>query len=349
MNNCSVENDMIKQSHVMFITVNCNDEVIYWYTDDTIRSVNAWWYSDDFDGPCNDDPLLALYIDGTKIFDYTDLYQTKPDSLRGFPGFSTLFDILKPMEDNDIEVFFDCNGEEYRFFDAANVIEEWKNGILSHSANIFNVKIGDVPVNVDTVSDLVWILDVKRHHCHDIVALDAQVECDEENASKAAVSFDFPYALDLIIANMPSDYLGFTKPEEPLPFDQPEHVIQLPNDRELRILLKTDNIYEWKVLGGAKESHREIWSDVAENYDKSTNREMLAKALHASIAEEVKIDFSIGDEVNVEGSNVLHYIVDVMPNGLRLYNTDSKETFIESNLDKVSRCGHDEMAEKVFS
>jgi hypothetical protein len=154
----TIENDMIKQSHVFFATPGYFDGTIQcWYTDDSIKSIIEWWHSDTFNGPSNDDYLLALYINGDKVFDYIELF--KGGISRCICNFEQLFTILKPMEDKDTEVSFRCAGKLYTFYDAQNVAEEWKNNLFPGNV-IEDTRIYDVPVNIRTLRDLVEFLDV---------------------------------------------------------------------------------------------------------------------------------------------------------------------------------------------
>lgn len=344
MNNCSVENDMIKQSHVMFIT-DYNDEICYWYTEDTIRSVRDWWFSDNFDGPCNDAPLLALFINGKKIFDYTELYQKKPDSLLGFPSFENLFDILEPMEDNDIEVYFEADGKEYRFFDASNVAEEWKErGILSGFNMISNVKIGDVPVKVNSLRDLVELLDVDDRSAKLLAEFDDQREIEEEkNAMHGFCEPDYKAALSA--ANNLIDALVLSLAENAKNTMVGDYSLVLPNGYWL----------DYKCPQTADEKHVWIlrntdggyagWMSSSAEYTTEINLAQIKTAVQLTRSTEEL--YKVGDEVR--WTSRFCYVAAVLQNGLKLYDTTTCEVRTITDLDTVEKIGHNEMAEKVFS
>lgn len=162
------ETENYKKAKNKFVTVNCDDTMLFWYTNENVSSLTNWYNSEDFDGPCNDDLVLYLEIEeGHKLFDYKDRYLK--DQLGCIPHFdnipaiwhicsimqavgynerineeeqaayeherNTRFDINEssqeelPDEEERWELIFtDTNGTERKYFDINNFLSDYAEG-----------------------------------------------------------------------------------------------------------------------------------------------------------------------------------------------------------------------------
>ena len=144
-----VNDDNFRNKKISFCSVNCEGETLYWAGNDSLKDILAWWNSEDFAGPANDDYVLQLIVKGHIIFDYCNEYAHGSISndipsfeqmLRMLEAFDTWFEDARNEDEEtnsdlmaDIYVAAMMNGkrEEWEYFCIENFFNDLNTDRLS--------------------------------------------------------------------------------------------------------------------------------------------------------------------------------------------------------------------------
>jgi len=92
-----VNDDNFRNKLISFCSVNCEGETLYWAGNDSLKDILAWWNSEDFAGPANDDYVLQLIVKGRIIFDYCNEYAHGSIS-NDIPSFEQMLHMLEAFD-----------------------------------------------------------------------------------------------------------------------------------------------------------------------------------------------------------------------------------------------------------
>lgn len=258
----------------------------------------------------------------------------------------------------DIYVAYYENGErkEFEYFDINNFFEDLNTDRLSFpkpSAELHEVKMNGKELYPADFAQLLLILGYEDNMKDDNSSI---------AITKEPYDISSQTALSVLAASMPKDFSMFNSETG---FGEPEHYMDLPNGRILKIVYQETGddkrYYSWQVLYSDDElteidyipDDLVIAEEDSDDFEFDTVYSELDWAIRiATETPKYKADkpkFSVGNEVRYKGDHC--YVIDVKENGLNLFNTNTRNAFslINNQIADLALEGHSEMAEKVFS
>ncbi len=279
------ETENYKKAKNKFITVNCDDTMLYWYSDESVSNLGNWYNSEDFDGPCNDDLVLYLEIEeGHKLFDYKDQYLKEHlDCIPRFDIIPAIWNICSVMQSvgyndrineeeqakyeherntrfelDEPELMFTQEGNNRTYYDMENFLTEFADGNYFTSDVVSDVelygKAQNVRLNITSLFELARLLDAEDRFKFRGTADSYSCVPDGTNENSEDVKTNNFYSIN---SNDVISVLAATLPDKKEDFNsetgynEPQHWLDMPNGRSLEIVFEDtgdDNrYYSWRL------------------------------------------------------------------------------------------------------
>jgi hypothetical protein len=264
-------------------------------------------------------------------------------------------------------IYFDCNREECRFNSVEAFFECWKSGEFGSNI-IDDVRINNQKIKCNSLRELAEILDVEDNFAEARFEWDEQRKIEEERnwpEEPTSETYDLTAQdiLGVLVETLPTSHKNF--PDQ-TSFGEPQLFVSLPFGRSLEIVYEdtgdNNRFYSFRIHCSDEEFDNEAFQktngilaeETADDFSFDTVFSKLDWAIR--IAKETPVEkplkLEIGDEVTITDATKEQrfcYVVDVLENGVKLFDTTVKATTLITDKSMIKKTGHSEMAYNVFS